>query len=328
MRPVSELIGELFRRKGMKRSLRRAEAVLLWPRVVGTDVANFSTARTLNNGVLVVDVSDSETVMHLSLQRRRFLAKYHETYGVHDVKEIRFQVGRVARAGDERAGSGGDSQVRSRGGTRVGGADPAARSAAGDAAADPQAVAALARELKGLGLPDDVEVAVLRAGRSLIDMRARQEAAGYGACPTCGAFHDGLSAPLTPREETLRAKQADHPQLRDRELCLGCRRYAGEPRVTAEARRLALSPGDLDPELSDAELAVARRLAGAYLDSSLRELLPRAVSQPALKPQFEQVARCRAAVTTNKRVEDLTDEDLLVLDERIVRFLGGAWSDG
>ncbi|HZJ09783.1 MAG TPA: hypothetical protein VFD39_08820, partial [Trueperaceae bacterium] len=91
---------------------------------------------------------------------------------------------------------------------------------------------------------------------------------------------------------------------------------------------LALMPGASDPELSEAEVAVAKRLAAAYLDASLDELLPRAVSEPALKRQLVLVARCRAALTTGKSVEQLGDDDLLVLDERIVRFLGGSWADG
>lgn len=313
-RPASELIGELFRQRGLKRSLRRAEAVLLWPRVVGPDVARFSSARTLQDGVLIIDVSDSETAMHLSLQRRRFLARFHDTYGVHDVKEIRFQVGRVPSG----ATSAEDGDLA------------AGEQAAGDAAAavDPQAVSAMARELEALGLPDDVGAAVLRAGRSLIGMRARQEAAGFSECPTCGALHDALRSPLTPRERTLREKGVEHPDLRDRELCEPCRRSAREPRVKAAARRLALSPGELDEELSESERAVAVRLASGYLDASLAELLPRAVSQPALRPQLELAARCRAALATGKRTDDLENADIWVLDERVARYLGGSWSEG
>src|SRR5690554_205218 len=94
-RHVSEFFAEVFRRAGMKRNMKRAEAVLLWPRVVGADVARFSSARALREGILYVDVSDSETVMHLSMQRSRFLGEYRTTYGVTDVREIRFQVLRV-----------------------------------------------------------------------------------------------------------------------------------------------------------------------------------------------------------------------------------------
>lgn len=322
MRPVAELIGELFRRKGMKRSLRRAEAVLLWPRVVGADVARFSSARTLSDGVLVVDVNDSETAMHLSLQRRRFLARYHETYSLNDVKEIRFQVGRVARTMRE----GGSSEVSGAAGGRLNAKRVSDDATGGEATVDPQAVAALARGIEAVSMPEELKAAVLRAGRSFIGMRARQTAAGFSACPTCGALHDGPSLPPTPREQTLLAKHRDHPDLRDRELCLSCRRYAREARVNETARRLALDPGTSDAELSEAERSVARRLACAYLDSVITELLPRAVSQPALKPQFELIARCRAAITVGKRVDDLDDHDLSVLDDRVTRFLGGAWT--
>jgi len=308
-RHVGELVGELFRQRGMKRSLRRAEAVLLWPRVVGAEVARFSTARTLQEGVLVVDVSDSETAMHLAMQRRRFLARYHDTYGVHDVKEIRFQVGRVTSAA---GGGAADDTAGGEGAVQV----------------DPHAVSAMARELEALDLPEDLGAAVLRAGRSLIGMRARQQAAGFSPCPTCGALHDSLAAPLTPRERTLLGRGSEPQELRDRELCAACRRSAGEARVKAEARRLALAPDETDRGLSESERAVAARLAASYLDASLAELLPRAVSRPSLRPQLELVARCRAALATGKRSEELEDADMLVLDERIARFLGGTWSEG
>ena len=62
-RHVSELLGEFFRRSGLKRAVRRAEAVLLWPQVAGAEVARFTEARVLRDGVLYVDVSDSETAM-------------------------------------------------------------------------------------------------------------------------------------------------------------------------------------------------------------------------------------------------------------------------
>lgn len=314
-RPVGDLVVELFRRKGFMRSLRRAEAVLLWPRVVGEEVARFSSARTLNDGVLTVDVGDSETAMHLSMQRRRFLARYHDTYAVNDVKEIRFQVGRVV---------GGAPGAAAKGGMRGSAAGSEGHPAG--PAAEPRAVAAMARDLERLDLPDELGAAVRLAGRSLLDMRARQEAAGYSACPTCGAYHDGLSAALTPREETLLSRQPAHPQLRERELCPGCRRSLHEPRVKDEARRLALAPGASDPTLSDAEAAVAKRIATAYLDAALRDLLPRAIAQPGLRAQLELVARCRCALAVGKTDAELDDDDLEVLDAGVVRFLGGSWS--
>ena len=47
---VSEVLAEVFRRGGMKRAVKRAEAVLLWPQVVGSEVARFTEAKALQDG--------------------------------------------------------------------------------------------------------------------------------------------------------------------------------------------------------------------------------------------------------------------------------------
>jgi len=317
-RPVGDLVVELFKRRGFTRSLRRAEAVLLWPRVVGADVARFSAARTLNDGVLIVDVSDSETAMHLSLQRRRFLERYRETYGVNDVKEIRFQVGRSpaggvddgSRASPATAGDNSEGHEEDHG-----------------PELEPRAVADMTRQLESLELPAELAATVRLAGRSLLGMRARQRATGFTACPTCGALHDGLGAPLTPREKTLQAKHPEHQALAERELCSSCRRYLREPRVKDAARRLALALGNPEEGISEAELAVAKRMAAEYLDDSLRDLLPRAISQPALRPQLELVARCRCALAVGKPLDELDDDDMGALEASVARYLGGSWTN-
>ena len=305
VKPVSDLLNELFRRKGMKRSLRRAEAVLLWPRIVGADVARFSTARALRDGVLIVDVSDSETAMHLSMQRRRFLAVYRDTYGVTDVKEVRFQVGRLK--GDALQEDGARS------------APPAARGP--ERHADPQELATLVRELDGLGLDDELAAAALKAGRSLLALRAERLANGYSVCPTCGAVHEGELISLTPREEELRTLRGDHPDLPDRELCISCRRATREPRVIAAAREMAHAPGSAPPGLGEDESAVAARLACSYLDAALKELVPRAIAQPHLRQHVVHAAARRAALAAGKALDRVVDDDLRLIDERVGRYL-------
>lgn len=316
LKPIGDLLNELFRRKGMKRSLRRAEAVLLWSRVVGADVAKFSAARTMQDGVLVVDVSDSETAMHLSMQRRRFLAVYRDTYGVTDVKDVRFQVGRLR--GERGQGAGSDLEGRVRPGS---GARP-------ERAVDPQELAAMVRELDSLGLDEEVAAAALQAGRSLLGLRAERLADGFTLCPTCGAVHEGALEPLTPREEELRVLRADHPDLPDRELCLSCRRSTREPRVVAAARELAHAPGVETPGLGEDEKAVAVRLAASYLDAALKDLVPRAMAEANLRPHVVHAAARRAALAAAKTVDELVDEDLRLIDERVGRYLNWTLADG
>ena len=45
---VSDVLAEVFKRGGMKRAVRRAEAVLLWRQVVGPEVAKFTEAKSLS----------------------------------------------------------------------------------------------------------------------------------------------------------------------------------------------------------------------------------------------------------------------------------------
>jgi len=312
VKPVGDLLNELFRRKGMKRSLRRAEAVLLWPRVVGAEVARFSTARALRDGLLIVDVSDSETAMHLSMQRRRFLAVFHETYGVTDVKDVRFQVGRPASdAGD---GPGGRTR-----------ADDESRP---ERRADPQELAAMIRGLDSLGLDEEMAAAALQAGRSLLALRAERLANGYTVCPTCGAVHEGDLVPLTLREEELRASRPGHVDLRDRDLCLACRRASREPRVVAAARELAHAPGVDLPGLGEDERAVAARLAASYLDAALADLVPRAIADEKLRPHVVHATLRRAALAAAKTVEQVVDDDLRHVDVRVARYLNWTLTDG
>lgn len=167
---VRDVLAEIFRRGGMKRAVRRAEAVLLWPQAVGADLARFSEAKTLRDGVLIVEVPDSETAMHLTMQRERFLRSYRDRLGVKELREIRFVVGRPEFRGDAPA------------------PDPE------HATPDPAAVADLSRGLGELDLPEDVATAALDAGKALLAHRARRARDGWAPCPLCGAMtpHDDV----------------------------------------------------------------------------------------------------------------------------------------
>ena len=161
---VADVLAEIFRRGGMKRAVRRAEAVLLWPQAVGPELARFSEAKTLRDGTLIVEVSDSETAMHLSLQRERFLRSYRDRLGVRELREIRFVVGRPtppARQEPEPA--------------------PAV-------APDPADVAELSRRLAELDLPDDLAATALETGKAVLAQRARRAAQGWRPCPVCNTL--------------------------------------------------------------------------------------------------------------------------------------------
>lgn len=184
---VSDLLAEVFRRGGMKRGVKRAEAVLLWPQVVGPEVAKFTEAKSVQDGILFVEVSDSETAMHLMLQRQRFLDVYRGKYGVRDIKELRFRVGYRPPPPPQEA-------------------PPA------EVPVDPKALAKLARDLGALDLPDDVAQPAMKAAKAMLACRARREALGWRPCPICDTLTEakGICDVCRRYMEQPAVKRASH----------------------------------------------------------------------------------------------------------------------
>ncbi len=287
-RPLAELLREAFRRSGLLRGVRRAEAVVLWRRVVGPEVARFSRAVSLQQATLVVDVPDPETALHLGLQRHHLLRAYAEHLGPDVVREIRFRVGRPADA--ERA------------------PEPTPGSSA---SADPRAVAALARRLQDV--PEALAGPALQAGAALLALRARRRAEGWQPCAVCDALRE-------PRRGSPAAPAIEHP-----DWCPTCRRVSSLPRVTRQAARLALDPDAATPSLSDDERLVARALAAERAAERALALLPQALADPSVVPALEHVARAQAALARGLSLDQVDDEALAHVDPRILRALG-RWS--
>lgn len=181
---VRSLIGEVFRRGGMRRAVRRAEAVLMWPRIAGPELARFARATSLKGGVLFVDVPDSETAMHLSLQRARLLEAYDARFGSREVKEIRFRAGRKPEV------AAGEPATTAR-------SEP-----------DPDELVALTRSLGSLDLPEPLVGPALAAARAMLAHRSRVRAEGWTPCPHCTA----LSPDPGPCDACRRHRQA--PRVR------------------------------------------------------------------------------------------------------------------
>jgi hypothetical protein len=295
-RHVAHFVGEVFRRGGLVRGVRRAEAVLLWPQVVGPDVARFSAAVGLQNGTLVVDVPDPETALHLGMQRHHVLAAYAERLGKGAVRELRFRVGRSPEP-------------------------PEAPPERAHVDVDPEAVAALARALQGLD--DDVAGPAMRAGKALLTLRARRLAAGWRPCPVCSTLCETADDPRALPPGAPAGIAALGPTIDVRRWCSTCRRHAGTPKVQRLALRLCLHPDDACAILTDDERAVAARLALARLRAVSLELLPQALGDPGLRPQLAQLAHAAAALHHGLPLADVVADHLVgAVDERVIRALG------
>lgn len=221
---VRDVLAEVFRRGGMVRSLRRAEAVVAWPRVAGTELARFSRARALRNGVLFVDVPDSETAMHLSLQRGRFLDAYERRFGRREVRDIRFTAGRPAAQAVEASD---------------------ARRDASSAEPDPVEWSELSRRLGELDLPAKLAGPALEAARAMLAHRRRAREAGWTPCPHCGAL-----SPDPGPCDACRRHRTD-PGVRAAAHALTVEPTVATPTLTDEQRTVAVA---LAVEALDARL--------------------------------------------------------------------------
>jgi predicted nucleic acid-binding Zn ribbon protein len=302
-RHVASWIDAALRRGGWVRGVRRAEAVLAWPRIVGPDVARFATAVAFQNGTLIVEVADAETAMHLGLQRHRILEAYRSRLAEPAVRDLRFRVGRVAPAEEPPPPP--------------------------EPAADPAEVRHL--EQAALGLPDELVAAAAATGRSLAVLRARRRAAGWRPCSVCGS----LTEPA-PEPAARTTGGGSHAATEAPPRCGTCRRQASLPKVVDAAERLSVAPGAPSPALTDDERRVALWLARGRVRAMIQDLLPRALADGSVLGALEAAVRCavalhRSAAPTDSgdppRVVELTDLDDVDpdrdgVDPRALRALG------
>lgn len=174
-KPVAHVLAELFRRGGMKRSVQRAETVVIWPRIAGPGLSRFTRASTFRDGILFVETTDSETAMHLGLQRERFLKAFSD-YGFTGVRDIRFRPGRIEDVTKPRKA-------------------PVSQPDSAD-------LLPLQRSLGELDLPEDVATGALQAAAGIALARTRRKQQGWQPCVICAALSEESGLCLTCKRYT------------------------------------------------------------------------------------------------------------------------------
>jgi len=205
---MSALLAEVFRRGGMKRAVKRANAVLLWPQVVGLEVAKFTNAKVLRDGVLYVDVSDSETSMHLMMQRQKFIDVYRAKYKLKELRDINFVVGRIK-----------ELEIPQK--------EP-------EPVIDNRELANIAKDLAKLNLPDDLAKPAIETAKRILANKARQEAKGWKECLVCEVLTDstGLCTVCQRYAESVRVQREANKLTMQVSL--------QTPALTAEERLVAI----------------------------------------------------------------------------------------
>jgi len=95
MNPLSRILDDTLKRLELTNAALEARAVLLWPDVVGPQLARASEVRTIQAGTLVVVTRSSAWTQELTFQKSAILRRFREKLGKEVVKDLRFSVGAV-----------------------------------------------------------------------------------------------------------------------------------------------------------------------------------------------------------------------------------------
>lgn len=96
---VGDVLERVLRRRGLARAMAYQKLLEDWPRLVGPGLARMTRARSVRDGVLVVEVPSSSWAMELNLRRRQIMARLNAGRSVR-IKRVMF----VLSAGDDEAG--------------------------------------------------------------------------------------------------------------------------------------------------------------------------------------------------------------------------------
>jgi predicted nucleic acid-binding Zn ribbon protein len=105
MRRIGEALPRALKSLGISRRTREAQAIYLWPQVIGSDLARESKALKLTGGTLLVTASSPALAHQLHLERMMLIDRLNEAIGATTVREIRFR-----QEGFPAASSGGSGR--------------------------------------------------------------------------------------------------------------------------------------------------------------------------------------------------------------------------
>ena len=91
MRSIGAALPKTLTSLGITRRTREAQALWLWPQVVGEHLASETKALKLAGGTLLVTASSPALAHQLHLERSTLIDRLNERIGVPAVREIRFR---------------------------------------------------------------------------------------------------------------------------------------------------------------------------------------------------------------------------------------------
>lgn len=97
LNPLAAVMEEALRKLELGDAALEARAIMLWPELVGPQVAQATEALRMQGGTLLVTTRSSAWSQELSFQKIALARKFKERLGKEFVKDFRFSVGAVRR---------------------------------------------------------------------------------------------------------------------------------------------------------------------------------------------------------------------------------------
>ena len=91
MRRIDAALPRALKSLGITRRTREAQALWLWPQIVGPDLSRETRASKLTGGTLGVSASSTPLAHQLHLERLGLIARLNEMIGAPAIREIRFR---------------------------------------------------------------------------------------------------------------------------------------------------------------------------------------------------------------------------------------------
>ena len=94
--PISDILSVLLPGLG-EETLKRERMTSLWCRSIGKKESLHTEISAFGDGILTILIDSSSSLYELSLKKELILQKLQKEFGKNEVREIRFQIGRLTR---------------------------------------------------------------------------------------------------------------------------------------------------------------------------------------------------------------------------------------
>ena len=90
MQHIKEALRSFVQKEGLDNGIQEQKAISVWPEVVGENISANSLPKSINSGILIVEVSNAVWRQELQLQKNTIIKKINNVLTKKIIKDIRF----------------------------------------------------------------------------------------------------------------------------------------------------------------------------------------------------------------------------------------------